>query len=140
MLHLRPRRAGVQGVHPGGEQDHQPDYTGTAQQVAVKDFVSASIDSASSQVTTIQSGKAITLRLELTPHLTLEQGTKVQLAKDTSGTLSGNADVVVLDAGRWPLVTVAPIAQLTLANVGVADSYADGKHTVTCTNTVLIGK
>ena len=116
-----------------------PDYTGAVQQVAVKGAKSASF-TGSVAVTTIASGKAITLQLETTPHLTLEQGTKVQLAKDNSGTLSGNADVVVLDAGRWPLVTVAPIAELTLANVGIVDTVSEGVHTVTCTNTVLNGK
>ena len=116
-----------------------PDYTGTTQTVEVKGLKSSAITGGSA-VTKVASGTAITLELATTPHLTLEQGSKVQLAKVASGAASGNADVVVLDAGRWPQVVVAPIAELTLANIGVSDAVSSGVHTLTLTGTSLLGK
>lgn len=119
-----------------------PDYTGLSQSAAVAK-VESSAFTGTSAVTTLPAGKPIDLTLETTPHLALEQGSKVELAKDTGGTLSGNSPVVVLDASRWPRVKVAPLSTLTLSNVGIADNYVTStheSHDLTLTGTVLVGK
>ena len=117
-----------------------PDYTGKDQNVAVKavDFTAKS-----AQVTALSSGEAFTFTLDTTPHLVLAQGSKVQMAKNASGTLSGNKDFVVLNASRWPQVTLAPISAIdstALAALGISDTYSNGRHTTTFTGTVVVGK
>jgi hypothetical protein len=119
-----------------------PDYTGLPQNAAVAKIESAEL-SGTSAVTTFTAGKPIDLTLETTPHLALEQGSKVELAKVTGGTPSGNAAVVVLDASRWPRVKVAPLSNITLSAIGASDGYngtTEITNKLTLDSTVLIGK
>ena len=92
-----------------------PDYTGETQTALVNggEVLPPHTDVAKTEV---EAGKPIMLELATTPHLTLEQGSVVTL----KGT-SKSASVVVLDAGRWPKVLVAPTEGLTLADFGLED-------------------
>ena len=119
-----------------------PDYTGNVQNAAVKALNSAEF-TGTSAVTALTAGKAIDLELETTPHLALEQGSKVKLSYVSGGTVQTGADVVVLDASMWPRVKVAPLSTLTLSAVGVTDNYVAStheEHDLTLSGTVLVGK
>lgn len=119
-----------------------PDYTGEKQTVKVLKVVSDEF-TGTSAVTTLTAGKPIDLEIETTPHLALEQGSKVALGKLDTGSVASSADVVVLDASMWPRVKVAPLANLTLSNAGIADTYNGDtvtEHILTLTGTVLVGK
>ena len=123
-----------------------PDYTGVAQEAVVEQvkFGKDVSKTDASEKETVASGEAFTIKLATTPHLSLEQSSVIELKYlgDTAGT--ANPKVVVLDAGRWPEVVVAPIAQLTLEDVGVADTVTGSAgayvHTISATGTKVVGK
>lgn len=99
-----------------------PDYSGAEQNVAVnkiEDFGA-----------TMTAGTAIDVELASTPHVSLTQGSKVKIGKLASGSVTGAQEFVVLNAGLWPTVTLAPLAAIdgtALTAMGI--TVADGKVT-----------
>ncbi len=102
-----------------------PDYSGAEQNVAVR-----GVSGFGTSDTGMSAGAAYEFELASTPHVSLTQGSKVKIGKLASGSVTGAQEFVVLNAGLWPTVTLAPLAAIdgtALTAMGI--TVADGKVT-----------
>lgn len=124
-----------------------PDYTGMEQAAKVIGLKLTG----DAKVVKFSKGKALEFTLANSPHLVLATGSLVKIGKqDTdTGAVTGEKDFVVLNAGAWPRVVLAPVADIqdagddagsALAALGITDTYTDGKHTVTFDGTVVVAR